>query len=440
MENRRSFIKKSVLGAAGASMAFSASSYARIIGANDRVHIAVAGLNGRGKALGLSALKTPGASVRYLCDVDNRQFSTFKDMLVKAGHDDKLKEVEDYRKLVEKKDLDAVAIATPEHWHAPMAIMAMQAGKHVYVEKPCAHNPFECELLVEAQKTYGKTVQMGNQQRSAPSSIQTIKDINNGIIGNPYYGKAWYSNSRGSIGRAQKTAVPDWLNWELWQGPAPRKDFENIWVHYNWHWNRNWGTGEIHNNGTHELDICRWALGVDYPNRVTSSGGRFHFEDDWQFYDTQLANFEFDGNKMISWEGKSCNPSTFFGEGRGAAIYGTEGYAILTRNGTRTYNKSGELIKELKEDEQSATLNTVGIGALDLKHMTNFIKGIQSVETLNAPIDDASISTMLCHLGNISQDVQRSLNIDPTNGRILKDEEAMKFWKREYEPGWELKV
>lgn len=440
MGSRREFIKKSTLGTVGLSMAFSASSYSNIIGANERVNFGVAGLNGRGKALSMAIAKTKNANLGYLCDVDSRQFATYRKLLTEQAISGKVKEMEDFRKVLEQKDLDAVAIATPEHWHAPMAIMAMQAGKDVYVEKPCAHNPREGELLITAQKQYARVVQMGNQQRSAPTSIQTIKDIHEGIIGKPYYGKAWYSNARGPIGKAQKTAVPDWLNWELWQGPAPRQDFEDIWIHYNWHWHRKWGTGEIHNNGTHEIDICRWALQVAYPTKVTSSGGRYHYDDDWQFFDTQIANYEFGADKMISWEGKSCNPAEIYGMGRGAAIYGTEGYAILERNGTRVFSKSGELVKELKEEAMSGTMDTVGMGALDLMHMDNFVKGIREGATLNAPISDGAISTHLCHLGNISQDLGRALAIDPATGKVNGDPEAMAMWSREYEPGWEPKI
>ena len=210
---RRDFIKKTALGTAGLSlgaMSFPASSYARIIGANDRVNFAIAGINSRGKALVASSLASPNTSITYLCDVDSRVLESATQMVQDLGGK-KPTSVVDFRKLIEKKDIDAVAIATPEHWHAPMAIMAAQAGKHVYVEKPCSHNPYEGELLVEVQKKTGKVIQMGNQQRSAPTSIQAIKDIHEGIIGKPYFGKAWYSNNRESIGRGQKVPVPDWV-------------------------------------------------------------------------------------------------------------------------------------------------------------------------------------------------------------------------------------
>ncbi|MDX1637428.1 MAG: Gfo/Idh/MocA family oxidoreductase, partial [Balneolaceae bacterium] len=330
--SRRDFLRQLALGGAGLTLGVSAKSYGNIIGANEQVNIGVAGLNGRGKALMRAVQDVPNARLTHVCDVDRRAMEEAAS-IAKNDFGVQVKSQGDIRKLVENSDVDAIAIATPDHWHAPMTIMGVKAGKHVYVEKPCSHNPREGEMLIEAREKYGKVIQMGNQQRSAPTSIQAVQDIREGIIGTPYFGKAWYSNARGPIGQAKQAPVPDWLNWELWQGPAPRRRFEDIWVHYNWHWHWNWGTGEINNNGTHEIDICRWALGVDYPVKTTSSGGRYHYNDDWQFYDTQIANFEFEGDKMITWEGKSCNPFNYHDRGRGATIHGTEGTILLDRNG-----------------------------------------------------------------------------------------------------------
>ena len=441
-DSRRDFIKKVALGTAGISMGamgFPASSYARIIGANDRINFAIAGVNNRGKALIKSSLASPNTSIGYICDVDSRVLESVTQMVQELG-DKKTKAVVDFRDLVEKKDLDAIAIATPEHWHAPMAIMAAQAGKHVYVEKPCSHNPYEGELLVAVQNKTGKVIQMGNQQRSAPTSIQAVKDIREGIIGTPYFGKAWYSNNRGPIGHGKKVPVPEWLNWELWQGPAPRQDFQDNLVHYNWHWFWEYGTGEIHNNGTHEIDICRWALGVDIPDRVKSSGGRFHYNDDWEFYDTQVVSYEFADDKMITWEGKSCNNFQFYDRGRGATIHGTDGTVLVDRNVYQVYDQKGALVKEMKEEHSSATTNTQGEGALDVYHMTNFVNAIRGKEKPHSPIDEAAITSLLCHYGNISQKMGRTLNIDTKTGHIQNDPEAMKMWRREYAPGWEPSV
>ena len=437
--NRRSFVKKSAAGAVGLSMAFSAKSYASILGANDRLNFAAVGVHGRGKALIAAVAATKNSSLSAICDVDKREFD-ITGKLVNEKFGKQPDTYTDIRKLLEKDDIDAILIATPEHWHAPMALMGVQAGKHVYVEKPCSHNPQEGEMLVEAQKKFGKVIQMGNQQRSAPTSQQAIKDIREGLIGKAYYGKAWYSNNRKSIGVGKSVPVPEWLDWELWQGPAPRMDYKDNYVHYNWHWFWNWGTGEINNNGTHEIDICRWALGVDFPKTVASSGGRFHFDDDWEFYDTQIVNYEFEGGKMISWEGRSCNGFHQYKRGRGATIHGTEGTVMLDRNGYVAYDLSGKVIKEMKEEAESATTDTVGAGNLDALHMRNFAGAIREGEKQNSPIDEGHVTNLLCHLGNISQKVGRVLQTDTSDGKIKKDKGAMKYWSREYASGWEMRV
>ncbi|MFW5761440.1 MAG: Gfo/Idh/MocA family oxidoreductase, partial [Cyclobacteriaceae bacterium] len=233
MENtRRNFIKKSVAATAGVAiggLGVSSKSYQNILGANDRINMSFAGMHGRGRALIKSASEVSNVHAAYICDVDS---NVLNERTAKAeelfGH--RPKKEEDFRKILEDKSVDAVAIATPDHWHAPMAIMAAQAGKHVWVEKPCSHNPYEGELLVKVQEKTGRVIQMGNQQRSAPTSIQAIQDIRDGLIGNVYFGKAWYSSGRGPIGHGQKAEVPGWLNWELWQGPAPRRPYtHNTW-------------------------------------------------------------------------------------------------------------------------------------------------------------------------------------------------------------------
>jgi len=437
--SRREFIKKSALTSAGLALGFTARSYGRIQGANDKVNFAVVGLNGRGKALARAIATVKDTNIGYICDVDSRVLGQSKELVNKiTGQAPKA--YTDFRELLEINDLDALAIATPDHWHAPMTIMGVKAGKNVYVEKPCSHNPAEGELLVAAQKKYGKVIQMGNQQRSAPTSIQAIEDIRNGIIGKAYFGKAWYSNKRESIGTGKQTPVPEWLDWELWQGPAPRMDYKDNLVHYNWHWFWNWGTGEINNNGTHEIDICRWALGVDYPLKVSSSGGRYHFKDDWQFYDTQIASFEFEGDKMITWEGRSCNDHQNFGRGRGVTIHGTKGTIMLDRNGYFVYDQDGNTIKELEEEKRSATMDTIGAGNHDILHMRNFVNGIKNDEKLNSPIEEGHKSNLLCHLGNISQKQSKTLSIDPQSGKILNDQKANEMWSREYQKDWEPSV
>src|SRR5258706_54904 len=211
----------------------------------------------------------------------------------------KVKSIPDFRRAVDDKSSDALVIAPPDHCHAPAAILAMSAGKHVYLEKPCGHNAREGELLVEAQRKHARVVQMGTQQRSAPRAIEVVQAIRDGLIGKPYLPRAWYANTRATIGRGKSAPVPANLNYDLWQGPAPHSPYHDNVIHYNWHWFRRWGPGEIAKNGTHEIDVCRWALGVDRCTRVTSTGGRHHFDDDWEFTDTQEAVFEFPGEKRI---------------------------------------------------------------------------------------------------------------------------------------------
>ncbi len=207
----------------------------------------------------------------YVCDVESNILAKFAGATSKMmGYDPATEK--DFRKILERKDIDAITIATPDHWHAPMAILGLQAGKHVYVEKPCSHNPGEGALLVEAQKKYGKLVQMGTQQRSSPHTIEIVNKIHSGLIGRAYFAKCWYDNTRKSIGYGKPVPVPATLDWDLWQGPAPRQPYKDNVQPYNWHWFRIWGTGETLNNGTHEVDVCRWALGVDYPNRITRIG------------------------------------------------------------------------------------------------------------------------------------------------------------------------
>lgn len=442
MNSRRNFIKKTAAGSAALSMGnlvFPAFGNSLIKGANDRINTAVIGVRSRGKAHVSAIHADPLARIVYTCDVDDLIIEEHNAWCQeKIGYVPKVQK--DFRKVLDDKDIDAVFIATPEHWHAPMAIMALQAGKHVYVEKPCSHNPYENELLVAAQKRYGKSVQMGNQQRSARTSIQAISEIQEGIIGQVYKGEAYYSNNRENIGHGQVVEVPKTLDWDLWQGPAPREKYRDNIHPYNWHWFRNWGTGEVHNNGTHEIDICRWALGVDLPSSVTSFGGRYTYEDDWEFPDNQQLTFKYGNDKFFTWTGHSRGILKPSRPGRGVTIYGSKGVITLSRNGYELYGLDGELIKAEMEEAQSATTDTRGEGQLDVDHVANFFDSIRKNTILRAPIDDASISTMLCHLGNMAHDAGETLKIDQSTGKVLNNDMVMLGWKREYQPGWEVKL
>ncbi len=442
MTNRRDFIRKT--GLSGLALTIGSSVYpellnASVLGANEQIQVAVIGVRSRAKALIMGISKYTNAKIIYNCDVDSAILEEHNQWCSEnIGYVPK--NVTDFRHILDDNDVDAIFIATPEHWHAPMAIAGLQAGKHVYVEKPCSHNPAENELLIQAQKKYGKKVQMGNQQRSALTSIKAIQDIRDGVIGNVYKGEAYYSNNRQSIGRGVITEVPSSLNWDLWQGPAPREEYRDNVHPYNWHWFRTWGTGEIHNNGTHEIDICRWALGVDLPETVTAFGGKYSYDDDWQYPDNMQVTYTFKDNKFLTWIGHSRGLIKPEQPGRGVTIYGSKGTIELSRDGYKLYRLDGSPIRFEFEQGVSATLDTMGGGDLDAMHIANFFNAIVSNETLTAPIEDAGISTLLCHLGNMAYDARETLEIDTNNGRILNNDEAMKSWAREYEAGWEPKL
>ena len=436
---RRNFIKKTSLGTIG--LTSSSSNFfigKNILGANDRINCAVVGVRSRGKAHAAAINSQNNSKIIFNCDVDDIILEDHNKWCKKnIGYVPKIEK--DFRKLIENKNLDAVFIATPEHWHAHMTIMASQAGKHVYIEKPCSHNLYENELLAVAQKKYGTKIQMGNQQRSAITSILAIDEIRNGIIGDVYKGEAYYSNNRGSIGIGKIVQVPKFLDWDLWQGPAPRVPYKDNIHPYNWHWFRNWGTGEVHNNGTHEIDICRWALGVDYPESVTSFGGKYSYQDDWEFVDNQQVTFKYQDGKFITWTGHSRGLIQPKQPGRGVTIYGSKGSIQLDRNFYKLYDLGGNLIKHEKESAVSKTIDTRGQGGLDENHVGNFFDSIRYNKSLNAEIKDASISTHLCHLANLAQDLGETLHVDTKTGKILNNI-VDNYWKREYAPGWEPKV
>ncbi|MCK5651708.1 MAG: Gfo/Idh/MocA family oxidoreductase [Gemmatimonadetes bacterium] len=436
--DRRTFLARGAAAGIGLGVLGDVSSLSRLTSANDQITVAVMGVNSRGGELARSFARA-GNHVAYICDVDSRAVENTIGA-VASIQEQRPRGVTDFRTALDDREVDALVVAAPDHWHAPAALLAMQAGKHVYLEKPCSHNPREGEILVEAQRHYGLVAQMGNQQRSSPESIEAVELIRGGLIGRPYYGRAWYANTRGPIGRGRVAPVPEWLDYELWQGPAPRTPYRDNVVHYNWHWFWRWGTGEICNNGTHEIDVCRWALGVDYPVRVTSAGGRYHFDDDWECPDTQMASFDFEGGKSITWEGRSCNGRPVEGRSRGVAIHGTQGTIVMDRSGFVAYDNDNNEVARSIRGETVDPLDTRGGGSLTDYHIANFMAAIRGEGDLTAPVHDGRTSQLLCHLGNIAHRTGRSLQCDPATGRIVNDREAMGLWERDYEPGWEPRV
>ncbi|NYF51334.1 Gfo/Idh/MocA family protein [Tunturiibacter gelidoferens] len=435
MITRREFLDTLAVGAASLAVASTAKSYAQILGSNDRLNFAVIGVRSRAYAH-LSALKAnkKDARIAYVCDVDSNTLKKFADDTQKEMGEAPAAE-KDFRHILQQKDVDAITIAAPDHWHTPMAIAGLQAGKHVYVEKPCSHNPAEGALLVQAQQKYGKLVQMGTQQRSSPHTIEIVDKIHNGLIGRAYFAKAWYSNVRKSIGTGKEAPVPPQLDWDLWQGPAPRRAYTDNIQPYNWHWFRTYGTGETLNNGTHEIDVCRWALGVDFPDRVTSSGGRYQFKDDWQFYDTLVTSFYYP-DKMITWEGKSCQGMKYYNRDRGSAIMGTTGTVLVDRDGYEIYDLKGNKTSEFATGKETSSSDLTGRDSMTDAHFANFIAGVRKGEKLKAPVSIGNVAVTMLQLSNVAWEVNRELQLDNTDGKVLHDSEAMKMWGRDYEKGW----
>ena len=443
---RREFIKKAGSCVAAVSLGgilpgFSARSYRNIIGANEKILAAGMGVNSRGYAVATNFAAQKNAEILYICDVDSRAAEKCIGAVEKIQQKRPLA-APDFRKALEDKNLDVLIVTAPDHWHAPAAILACAAGKHVYLEKPCSHNPAEGEMVVQAAKKYNRVLQMGNQRRSWPNVVAAIAELHGGVIGRPYFAKTWYTNNRPSIGKGKLTEVPSWLNYELWQGPAPRRAYKDNLIHYNWHWFWNWGTGESLNNGTHMVDLARWGLQVDYPTRVSSAGGRYRYEDDWETPDTQVINIEFDNKSAITWEGRSCNGRTIENSSVGVMFYGEEGSLLIeSGNSYKIYDLKNKLVKEVKNNYNIDARNTSDPAQeLDALHIQNFFDGIKKGTKVNSDILSGHQSTLLVQLGNIAQRSGRTLNIDPKNGHILNDKEALKYWSREYQPGWEPKV
>ena len=444
--SRRNFIKNTTKGVAAFSFGailpgFSARSYANIIGANDRIRVASMGVNSRGLAVGTNFARQKNCEVIYCCEVDTRAADKFIDAVEKVQNKRPVA-APDFRKALEDKDLDVLIVTAPDHWHAPAAILACQAGKHVYLEKPCSHNPHEGEMVIKAVKKYNRILQMGNQRRSWPNVMAAIGELQAGAIGRPYFAKTWYTNNRPSIGIGKEVEVPSWLNYELWQGPAPRKPYRDNLIHYNWHWFWNWGTGEALNNGTHMVDLARWGLGVDYPVRVSSAGGRYRYQDDWETPDTQVINLEFNDNTAITWEGRSCNGKYIDNSSVGVIFYGETGSLLIEGgNSYKIYDLKSKVVKDVKNDYSIDARNVSNPAQdLDALHIQNFFDGIRTGAKVNSDINSGHKSTLLVQLGNIALRSGHTLNVDPINGHIINDKEASKYWSREYEKGWEPKV
>ncbi|HOC57498.1 MAG TPA: Gfo/Idh/MocA family oxidoreductase [Verrucomicrobiota bacterium] len=427
---RRRFLKQTSALAAGLGVLGGAAPLRAAGSPNEKVVVAIVGCNGRGMAHIAGYLALPNAEIGYVCDVDSRAVE--KGIAAVARKQQKKPQgVKDFRTILDRSDLDAISIATPEHWQAPATILACAAGKHVYVEKPGSHNLLEGELMVAAARKFKRVVQMGNQRRSWPWVIESIEALRAGELGKLFFARGWYMNRRTSIGRGKPAPVPEWLDYSLWQGPAPERPFRDNILHYNWHWFWNWGTGESGNNGVHMLDLARLGLEVDLPKRVTCGGARYFYEDDWETPDTMSATFDF-GDKGVAWECQSCAPRGFEGASVGVNFYGEKGCMAMAGNNTIIYDLNNKVIREIKSKRE-------GLFDFDAVHFANFLDGIREGKPLKSEIEDGQKSTTLCHLANIAWRTGHTLNFDPKRGKIIGDEAASALTSRAYRPGWEPK-
>ena len=395
------------------SLGVSLSRAADTPAASEKIVVAILGTGGRGTEVAQVYARQPGVELAYVCDVDSKHVAEAAKAIEKLGKPTP-KTAIDFRKVLDDKAVDAVYIATPNHWHAPMAMLACQAGKHVYVEKPCSHDPWEGEMLVQNARKHKRLVQMGNQRRSMPKIIEAMQRLHEGVIGRTYLAQSYYTNERKATGVGKPADPPKELDYALWQGPAPAKPFHTNYLHYTWHWFWHWGNGELGNNGIHYLDVCRWGLGVDFPIHVASTGGRYRYEDDQQTPDTNQVSFEFEGRKSATWEGLSCNKMP---EGQKADVifYGDNGSLRINGSNYSIYDPKGKEIEKV-----------AGEGKEEL-HIANFLNAIRGKCALNSEIEQGAKSTLLCHLGNISYRTGRALKCSPKDGTILEDKEAMTF-------------
>ncbi len=423
--SRRSFLGTTLSATAAASAAFTGPNLllGQAKGANSRLRVGVMGL-GRGRSHIKAYLDVPNTEVAYLCDVDSNRLVTGASTM--GGKQEKAPEkVTDFRRILDDPNIDAISIAAPNFWQAPAAILACKAGKHVYVEKPASYSAHEAMRLVEVAKESNRQVMMGNQRRSYPGLKLGIEKLRAGAIGELKIARTYYASARQSIGKGKTTTPPAELDWLMWQGPVPDAPYKDNLVPYNWHWHWLYGGGELANNGPHALDMARWAMGVDYPNRIVCSGGRYHFDDDQETPDTSQAFYDY-GDVAISWDGSSCHQRKPEGLPF-VSVYGSEGKLDFSGGASWTlYDKAG---KEVEKHTEAPG---------DIPHFTNFADAIREGKALNQSIADAQISTMLCHLGNIAYRSSGAVEVDPATGRLAEGQaEAAKYWAREaYREGW----
>lgn len=431
--SRRKFLGTS----AAAVLTAGSSTRSPVFGANDRIGACVIGFNGQGGSHIREILEEAGVEIVALCDVDSQVLQKGVE-LVEKSQGKAPKAYRDVREVMADKTIDAVTTATPNHWHALITVWSCQAGKDIYVEKPMSHSPWESRQCVAAAKKYGRVVQHGTQSRLDPMLMRDMKLIQEGFIGKVLHsrGVVYKNGNRFAIGHGAPGPIPEHLDWKLWQGPAKdrpfliNKDFKKpgLYIHYDWHWFWEYGNGEIGNQGVHEMDIACWAHNRGLPVKISSTGGRFVWDDDAETPNTQATQFTYSDGSLLTFEVRNLGSFWEGGERAGAStdsVFGENGYYVR-RVGFFDYkNKPIEVKEELAESKP---------------RLRWFFDAVRSGKQEDVPIrlDDAHIACMHCQLGNIALRVGHTLKFDPRNERFLDSEEANAHLKRDYREGFEV--
>jgi predicted dehydrogenase len=406
--------RRAFLGAAAATTLSALSALRAAEKPGEKIVLAVMGLHGRGRGLLHGFSSFPDVEVAYLCDPDESVIANALKEL--NGQQQGAPKVEkDFRRALDDKDVTALVVAAPDHWHALATVWACQADKHVYVEKPASHNLVEGRRMVEAARKYDRVVQLGTQRRSGAHFASAAEFVRSGKLGKVPFARTCIAGNRPSIGRKADEPVPKGVDYDLWLGPAPQRPFNPNRFHYQWHWNWDYGTGELGNNGIHALDTARWVLGLDAPLRVTSGGGKYFYDDDQQTPDTQVVTYDFD-NTCLVWEHRIWSKTGFEGESFGVVLYGEKGTLI--------FDKKGWHVVDGVEASDKAS-------DLERPHLRNFLDCVKDGKRPNADIEEGHKSTRLCHLGNIALRTGRTLRFDART-ESLDDAEANKLLGRTY--------
>lgn len=425
--NRRRFLEEttgSSLGAAGATLLASSAVKAA---PSDRVTLCVVGIRGRGRGLAQNFAQLPNAQITYLCDVNASLLGPFGQAIGEIQKSQPKLE-QDLRRVLDDRSVDAIVVATPDHWHALATIWACQAGKHVYVEKPISHNVAEGRQMVAAARKYNRVVQVGTQSRSVPHMIRAIDHVRSGKLGTIHMAKAWNSQLRRRVPSQPDGNPPADLDWQIWQGPAPERPYNPNRYTYGWRWLWDYGTGDMGNDGVHDLDLARWGLGVAEPATVQCTGAKLVFDGDIQETpDTQIVTFTFPQTKAILvYEQRLWSP--YFQEGyeNGVAFYGTEGYLLLGRRGWKIVAQRNQVVLDQQEVFS------------DVPHLQNFLTCVRSGQKPNCDIEEGHRSTRLAHLGNISYRVGRPLRFDGKTEGIVADQQASDMLARKGRSPFEI--